>query len=97
MTESTMPRLSAGDVVELIDVVPGRPKLKPGHRGRVLIGAEELAWGMCTVQLDGQQRPLLLRHRYLQLVKPAPRRKGARVPKERCGVEASGPQRSPTL
>ena len=49
--------LQIGDLVELVQAVPGRRALRVGLRGRVVLTG--LAWGMCSVELgQGASRRL---------------------------------------
>ena len=72
MTETAPATFFAGDRVQLVRPVPGRPVLKPGLVGRVLVGDESAPaeWGMVSVEFAdlGNHGTWLLHRRLLALI-----------------------------
>jgi hypothetical protein len=72
--------LTVGCVVEIVEPIPHRPKLRPGLRGKIVVPPSDLAWAMASVELErpvAGQALWLLHQKYLRRVHP-PRPKRVR-------------------
>jgi hypothetical protein len=64
--------IQTGDLVELISVPAGRPRIRVGQRGRVLLGEDAgLAWHLVTVAFRTETRPHLVAARHVRRVAAA--------------------------
>jgi hypothetical protein len=76
MVVTAAPTFTEGDVVELVDQVPGRRELMPGKRGVVVVGNDADSagiWNMVSVVLGpdpARGKAWLVRPRHLRRVTP---------------------------